>query len=349
VTAVALPDFLVVGVPKAGTTALHAALARHPGLYLSTIKEPKFFLTDGPPPAKGGPGDVITYREHVWQRDKYEALFEPARPGALRGEATPLYLHDKAAMRRIADLIPHARLIAILRDPVERAHSNWAHLWSAGLEPVGDFVAACAEEDRRIAAGWASFWHYTGLGKYGEQLRHAFTIFPRDQLLVLRYRLLVDEPAAALDRICEFLGVATGVISEIPRENVTAQPERTLIHRAAAVATRGSDAVGRLLPGTGAAAVTSRIERFLQRGNRERQPLRWEQRNALIPRFETDVRLLGQVLGEDFSDWLAPRDRSGNMVGARRPGQAQARNGRSAAASPARATPSSAHGSHPAG
>jgi hypothetical protein len=329
---VALPDFLVAGVPKAGTTALHAALSQHPGLYLPEVKEPKFFLTDGPPPAKGGPGDAITYREHVWQRDKYEALFDGAPRGTLRGEATPLYLYDKAAMRRIRAHIPDARLIAIIRDPVERAHSNWAHLWSAGLEPIGDFVRACAEEDRRIAAGWASFWHYTGLGKYGEQLRHAFAVFPRDQVLVLRYRLLVDEPAMTLDRICDFLGVETGVISQIPRENVTAQPQRTLIHRAAALAMRGSAATGRLLPGTSGAVVTSRIERFLQRGNRERQPLGWEQRNALIPVFETDVRLLEQVLGEDFSDWLAPRDRSGNMVGPRPPGQAQARNGRTSGA-----------------
>jgi hypothetical protein len=343
---VALPDFLVVGVPKAGTTALHAALTRHPGLYLAEIKEPKFFLTDGPPPARGGPGDAITYREHVWRRDQYEALFDPAPAGALRGEATPLYLYDKAAMRRIRALIPDARLIVIIRDPVERAHSNWAHLWSAGLEPVGDFVRACAEEDRRIAAGWASFWHYTGLGKYGEQLRYAFTIFPRDQVLVLRYRLLVDEPAKTLDRICDFLGAESGVISEVPRENVTAHPERTLVHQAAAVAMRGSDAVGRLLPGTSGAAVTSRIERFLQRGNRERQPLGADQRNALIPVFDTDVRLLEEVLGEDFSDWLAPRDRSGSMVGARRPGQAQARNGRGGAASgPARGAPSLARAS----
>ncbi len=346
----ALPDFLVAGVPKAGTTALHAALSRHPGLYLSQIKEPKFFLTDGPPPTRGGPGDAITYREHVWQRDSYEALFGPAPPGALRGEATPLYLYDKAAMQRIGHLIPDARLIVIIRDPVERAHSNWAHLWSAGLEPIGDFVGACAEEDHRIAAGWASFWHYTGLGKYGEQLRHAFSVFPRDQVIVLRYRLLVDEPAKTLDQICDFLGVKTGVISEIPRENVTAHPEHTATHRAAALAVRGTDIVGRLLPGTSGAEVTSRIERFLQRGNRERQPLGWEQRDALIPVFETDVRLLEQVLGEDFSDWLAPRDRSGNMVGARQPGQAQARNGRSSGTSgPARVVPSSARGSRPAG
>ena len=162
---VPMPDFLVIGGPKAGTTALHAALAGHPGLYLSAIKEPKFFLSDGPPPARGGPGDALTYREHVWRREDYEALFDPAPPGTLRGESTPLYLYDRAAIRRISQAIPGAKLIVIVRDPVERAHSNWTHLWSAGLEPVGDFVRACAEEERRIAAGWASFWHYTGLGR----------------------------------------------------------------------------------------------------------------------------------------------------------------------------------------
>jgi Sulfotransferase family len=323
----ALPDFLVAGVPKAGTTALHAALSRHPGLFLSQVKEPKFFLTDGPPPARGGPGDALTYREHVWQRDKYEALFDAAPPGALRGEATPFYLYDAGAMRRIHDLVPRVKLIVIIRDPVERAHSNWTHLWSAGLEPVGDFVRACEQEERRVAAGWAPFWHYAGLGRYGEQLDRAFSLFPREQVLALRYRLLIDDPAATLDRICGFLGVETGLLSEIPRENVTAHPERTLAHRAASLGMRASDAVGRLLPGSTATAATHRLERFLQRGRRERQPLSWEQRQAILPTFTADITLLESVLGEDFSDWIAPRDRSGNMVGARRLGQGQAKNG----------------------
>ena len=96
-----LPDFFIAGAPKSGTTALHAALARHPSLYMSAVKEPKFFLTDGPPPARGGPGDVRTYREHVWRRDDYEALFDPAPAGALRGESTPFYLYDRAAQLRI--------------------------------------------------------------------------------------------------------------------------------------------------------------------------------------------------------------------------------------------------------
>ena len=323
-----LPDFLVAGVPKVGTTALHTALSRHPGLFMSPIKEPKFFLTDGPPSAGGGPGDALTYREHVWQRDRYEALFEPAPPGTLRGESTPLYLYDRAALRRVRDLIPAAKLIVVLRDPVERAHSNWTHLWSAGLEPVGDFVQACAEEEHRIAAGWAHFWHYTALGRYGTQLDYAFSLFPSEQVLVIRYRLLVDEPAATLDRICAFLGVETGMVTEIPRENVTSHPEQSLAHRAVSAAIRASDGLGPMLPGSTASAATRRLERFLQRGRRERQPLSWQQRQALLPGFEDDIKQLERVLGEDFGDWLAPRTRSGGLVGARPAGQGQAKNGR---------------------
>jgi hypothetical protein len=90
---------------------------------------------------------------------------------------------------------------------------------------------------------------------------------------------------------------------------------------------RASDAVGRLLPGSAATAATHRLERFLQRDARERQPLGWEQRQALLPAFADDVKLLETVLGEDFSDWLAPRDRSGGLVGARPVGKSQAKNG----------------------
>jgi hypothetical protein len=91
-----LPDFLIAGAPKAGTTALHTALAAHPGLFMSAVKEQKFFLTDGPPPRRGGPGDAQTYREHVWRRADYEALFATAPAGTLRGESTPFYLYDAA-------------------------------------------------------------------------------------------------------------------------------------------------------------------------------------------------------------------------------------------------------------
>jgi hypothetical protein len=323
----ALPDFLVIGAPKAGSTAVHAALSQHPGLYMSQVKEPKFFLTDGPPPARGGPGDVQTYREHVWRRSDYEALFDPAPPGTLRGEATPLYLHDPDAMQRIHDLIPQAKLIAVLRDPVERAHSNWTHLWSAGLEPIDDFVAACAEEPRRIEADWASFWHYTGLGMYGQQLQHVYTLFPPEQVLIVRYLSMVDDPAGTLDRICEFLGVPTGLLTELPRENVTAHPEMTLRHRTLSRVLRVAASAGERLPGEHATRLKDSLEHMLQRSAPPRQPLTWDEREQVLPIFSGDIKLLEQVTGDDFSFWLRPRERSGGMVGSRPDGQRQARNG----------------------
>ena len=91
---------------------------------------------------------------------------------------------------------------------------------------------------------------------------------------------------------------------------------------------RATDALGRLLPGNAAAAATHRLERFLQRGRRERQPLGWEQRQALLPVFDEDITLLEKLLSEDFSDWRVPRERSGGLVGARPAGQGQAKNGR---------------------
>src|SRR5580698_10699934 len=97
----ALPDFFVIGAPKAGTSALHAVLAAHPQLYMSAVKEPKFFLCDGPPPRHGGPGDPHSYREWIWRRSDYEKLFIDAPDGALCGESTPFYLADPEAIERI--------------------------------------------------------------------------------------------------------------------------------------------------------------------------------------------------------------------------------------------------------
>ncbi len=278
----ALPDFFIAGAPKAGTTALHSALAAHPALYMSPVKEPKFFLTDGPPPSEGGPGDAKTYREHVWRRGDYEALFNAAPPGVLKGESTPFYLYSFAAQRRIRAMVPDARLIVVLRDPVERAHSNWTHLWSAGLDPVGDFLQACALEEDRAAAGWADFWRYTGLGMYGEQLRHLYSAFPADHVLVFRYRALLTDPARTLDRVCAFLGVRPGLLTELPRENITVQPNATARLSVVASARRAGAAVTAVLPGRLGAGMTDRLEQLLQQDAAPRRPLTWRQRAALI-------------------------------------------------------------------
>lgn len=300
----ALPDFLIAGVPKAGTTALHAALVRHPDLFLPAVKEPKFFLTDGPPPTRGGPGDAQTYQEHVWRRDDYERLFDPAPPGALRGEATPFYLHDLAAHARIRRLVPHVKLIVLLRDPVDRAHSNWTHLWTAGLEPEADFLTACRLEGQRKAAGWAPFWHYLDLGRYGAQLQHLYQHFPREQVLLMRYLELRRTPAAALDKVCAFLGARTGVIDTVPAENVTRAVQNTRANAVLRYLLRTGAGFGQHFPVPLRKVVRGPLLALLHRGHGRRIPLKPEDRAALLPAFAGDIALLQQITGQRYDDWL---------------------------------------------
>jgi hypothetical protein len=299
----ALPDFLVIGAPKAGTTALHVALARHPELFMSRVKEPKFFLTDGPPPTAGGPGDAATFRDYVWRRRDYEALFDDAPPGTLRGESTTLYLRDPDACRRIQKTIPAARLIAVLRDPVDRAHSNWTHLRSAGLEPEADFVRACRLESRRSADGWGPFWQYLSLGKYGEQLAHLYSLFDREQVLILMYRDLRERPVETLDQVCEFLGVTTGLVGEVPAANVTTETSHSRLNNVLRAMVRRSSSFDYRLPGPLKRAISGRAERLLQREQGLRRPLTTAARAELIPVFEADIALLEAVTQRSFDHW----------------------------------------------
>ncbi|ABD11762.1 sulfotransferase [Frankia sp. CcI156] len=300
----ALPDFLVIGVPKAGTTALHAALVRHPALFLPSVKEPKFFLSQGPPPARGGPGDAQTYQEHVWRRADYEALFDAAPAGTLKGEVTPFYLYDLDAQNRIRRLLPKARIIVMLRNPVDRAHSNWTHLWAAGLESERDFVRACALERERRDAGWAQFWHYVSLGLYGEQLSHLFTLFSRDQVLLLRYRDLRDSPAATLDRVCEFLGVETGLVDLVPAENVTPFVADTPVNSVLRAALRTGGRIGHHFPVPARRTFRGPLLTALQRQKGGRPKLTAEQHRAVLPYFVDDIARLEEITGLSYVDWL---------------------------------------------
>ncbi|MBV9487001.1 MAG: sulfotransferase [Frankiaceae bacterium] len=301
----ALPDFLLIGAPKAGTTALHVALSRHPDLFLSAIKEPKFFLTDEEPPvARGGPGDARTIREQIWRRRDYEALFDGAPAHAKKGESTTLYLRDWKAHRRIHRLIPQAKLVAVLRDPVERAHSNWTHLRSAGLEPESDFVTACHLEAERKAKGWAPFWYYLEQGRYGDHLEHLLSVFPKEQVLVLLYRDYREHPIETVDTVCRFLGVAEGLVTDVPTENLTVASSPSVANNVLRRVIRLADDADRRLPFGVGSLVKAPAAALLQREQRTRSPLTTHQRRELLPKFEADIRRLESLTDRSFSHWL---------------------------------------------
>ncbi|KQS71212.1 sulfotransferase [Modestobacter sp. Leaf380] len=301
-----MPDFVIAGAPKAGTTALHAALATHPGLFLSPVKEPKFYLTDGrPPPRSGqrGPGDAHSAQEWVWRRDRYLALFDGAPAGAVRGESTPFYLHDRAAQRRLVADVPGVRVVAVVRDPVDRAYSNWVHLRADGLEPEPDFGRAVELEQQRVAAGWAPFWHYRGLGRYGEQLRDLLTLLPREQVLVLRYRQVVSAPADTLDLVAGFLGVAPGLAHAVPAENVKPHVADSRRHRALSRVARTGAALGAGLPPQVWRQASRPLLAALHAGRTPRPPLPVDVRRAVLAPLLPDIALLEELLGESFEDW----------------------------------------------
>jgi hypothetical protein len=302
------PDFLIIGSPKAGSTALHDALAQHPQLFASPVKEPKYFLTPGTRPdprGQRGPGDAHSAKEWVWRRDDYERLFAGAPAGTLRFESTPFYLWHKPAHEAIARALPDVKVIAVIRDPVDRAFSNWTHLWADGLEPEPDFLRACDREPERVAAGWAPFWRYLELGRYGEQVEHLYRFVDPDRVRVLRYRQLVDRPRETLDDLSTFLGVDTGVLDGLPDSNVGRWAGHSPVNSVLRRGVRAGATAGAFAPPHWWRRASRPLLSLLQRGDEPRARLDPAVRERLVGRFAEDNALLSRLLDRDFSDWLS--------------------------------------------
>jgi hypothetical protein len=207
-----LPDFLIIGAQKAATTALYAYLRWHPGITGPTWKEVSYF-------------DRHYAQGEKWYRANFPA--QPRQP--LVGEASPSYLFHPLAPERVAALIPSARLIAVLRNPVDRAFSHYQHEVALGREPLS-FEEALDREDERMRGEIDrmvddpsyfshAWWNYTYVarGRYAEQLERWLAVFPREQLLVLVSEELLENPADTYARALDFLGAAPHELPSYPR------------------------------------------------------------------------------------------------------------------------------------
>ena len=206
------PDFIIVGAPKAGTTALHSALAQHPEVFTTTPKEPKYWLCgDAPPPHWIGPGDAHSQQEWVWRRRDYDALFRPAAGHQVRGESTPFYLWSYPAHRRIAEHLPDVKLIAVVRDPIDRAYSNWMHLWSDGLERSRTAAGLSPSSSSGIDAGSAGavLAATKDLGCVGDADQHSSDPSRARPARCSRWcaTAMRREHQPVADAVCRFLGI----------------------------------------------------------------------------------------------------------------------------------------------
>ena len=195
-----LPDFLGIGTQKGGTTYLHGLLQQHPQVHLAQPKELHYFSL-----------------HHQRGLDWYGRHFEAAAARQRCGEVTPYYLFHPLAAERIAAELPAVKLIALLRDPVERALSQYFHSKRLGLEPL-ELEAAVAAEEQRLAdadaalkRGEAHRSHqqhsYLSRSRYEQQLQRFEALFVPEQLLVLRSEALFERPQQLWHQVLAFLAL----------------------------------------------------------------------------------------------------------------------------------------------
>ena len=297
-----MPNFLIVGAAKCGTTSLYHYLGQHPDTFMSPVKEPNFFALEGEKPAFRAPGaDERINRWSVTDPDEYRKLYEGADGERAVGEASPVYLYSEKAVGRIKHHVPGAKLIAILRNPAERAYSGFLHLLLNGRETVKDFGEALALEEERKRENWDWIWHYKSMGFYHEQLMRYREVFDPAQMKIFLYEDLERDPLGVVRDAYAFLGVDASFVPRPPaRYNATGIPRSRRLNNLLRKDSVLKSAVKPLLP------KKFRRKLLLNMQNRilVKPPFPERERKQLGEEYREDVLKLQDLIGRDLSGWM---------------------------------------------
>ena len=298
-----LPNFLVIGAAKSGTSSLYQYLVQHPQVYGSRKKEPSFFAFEGETVRFQGPGDEVYNNSVVTQLEDYTALFRGVSHEIAVGEASVVYLYSEKAPARIRHYIPGTKLIAILRNPVDRAISSYSHLLRDQREPNRDFSKALEAEEKRIAANWQHLWHYTRMGFYFNQLKRYFDLFPSKQIAVFTYDEFSSNPLETLQAIFRFLNVDTGFLPDTSyRHNVSGTPRSRLLHDFLVHPSLLKSGMKLLVP----SSIRMQLQLALMRRNIKQGELEipYATVDYLRELYRDDIVQLQRFIGKDLSGWL---------------------------------------------
>lgn len=300
-----LPTFLVIGAGKGGTTSLHRWLAEHPQVFVTRVKETNYFAheaSESEADAAAPPDGRLAFPIRSW--GEYLELFREAGDFSARGEVSPAYLAWPSVPARVAARLPHVRLIAILRHPVDRAYSSYLMHTRDGRERRS-FAEATREElegsaDQSLSYGQLN---YLRIGLYHQHLSRYWERFGPERLQVELYDDLRTDPRGLLRRVYRFIGVDEGFEPDLSvRLNPSGLPRNRifapLLRKNRVIRTLRS-----LVPRT----LEPRVERAYERwrSNQLRKPpLDPGLRADLIERYRDDITLLGRRLGRDLSGWL---------------------------------------------
>jgi hypothetical protein len=300
-----LPNFLVIGAGRAGTTSLYNYLRQHPEIYMSPIKETNFwaYLGEGLKDEDlDRHGEAIVFP--VRSLRKYERLFEGIASEKAIGEVSPRYIGSKDTAVCIASHLPNVKLVAILRDPVERAYSSYLFHRRDGREER-TFETAIDEEDSGTVSDALRYGQrrYVGLGYYYRLLKPYFKLFP-EQTAVFLFDDLRSDPLGLMSDLFRFLQVRPSFVPDMSvRYNVSGIPTGRLA-RTAFKKRPALIRAKRAMP----PAIQNWLDRVIEPARAARldaPPLRPDTRQRLASRYEEDVGKLAKLIDRDLSGWLA--------------------------------------------
>ena len=219
-----IPNFLIIGAQRSGTSSLYNYVKQHPQIFMSPMKEPRFFAFYGEEPDFQASCDreasldrYKTLRDiSITNLDDYHSLFEGVKNEKAIGEVSPIYLYSPKAPENIKKFMPEVKIIAILRDPVERAYSS-IFLNRLDIKPLDEFIRAIQEEEINVENVWAGHRHCIRRGFYYIQLKRYFDNFNKNQIKVYLYDDLKNDPVGLLQNIFRFLNVDYTIVPDISK------------------------------------------------------------------------------------------------------------------------------------
>jgi len=294
-----LPNFLIIGAAKAGTSSLHQYLSQHPQVFMSSPKEPRFFapelytehLKD---PYRSGAKE---HRSVPMSLEEYSALFDPVTDEIAVGEASTEYLYMPNTPERIRQLIPEVNLIAVLRDPAERAFSAFCYQVRDGCERLSFEQALVAEEERTVQKKRWPGWQYKQVGFYYEQVKRYFGLFDRSKIKIYLHEDLTADSGRVAKDIFGFLSVDDTFVPDLTRRNISAIPKSRTLQNLMIKDNPLKTMVKPFMP----AALRMR----LRSQNLSKKPMLSPAiRHQLVKDYREDILRLQDLIDRDLSSWL---------------------------------------------
>lgn len=296
-----MPNFILIGRAKSGTTALQKILHLHPDIFMSSRKEPRFFVCEGGCPEFEGPVLV----DGVTTLEEYLDCFAEATHEKIVGEASPIYLNSQVATiaaENIRRHIPHARLAAIIRQPADQIHSHYHYHKSRNEESTSSIRLALEEEKKGLRARYSPGIRYLENSGCYLSLKAYFDRFSREQLKIFTYEEWNHSPGVVLSELQSFLEIEPYLTSShVFKSNVTGYVRYPLVHRIFRKRSRLSRLLEASLPQRWHVPILEHGRRLaLAKPRRMDLQLRKE----IIDAKREEILKIQDLIGKDLSHWL---------------------------------------------